>query len=86
MLIDIDHLLADPIYDPHRCGIGFHPLHGLWLAFFYAALCCVPKMPKIRLIGIGLSVHIALDAIDCQVTRAIVKSGVWEDCIKRRSD
>ena len=27
MLIDLDHLLADPIYDPGRCSIGFHPLH-----------------------------------------------------------
>jgi hypothetical protein len=27
MLVDLDHLLADPIYDPNRCGIGFHPLH-----------------------------------------------------------
>lgn len=28
MLVDLDHFLADPIYDPGRCGIGFHPLHG----------------------------------------------------------
>ena len=27
MLVDVDHLLADPIYDPDRCSIGFHPLH-----------------------------------------------------------
>jgi hypothetical protein len=27
MLVDLDHLLADPIYDPDRCSIGFHPLH-----------------------------------------------------------
>jgi hypothetical protein len=72
MLVDIDHLFANPIYDPNRCSIGFHPLHELWFAFFYVALCFVPSMPKIRLLGIGLSVHMALDAIDCQVT-----SGVW---------
>jgi hypothetical protein len=72
MLVDIDHLFANPIYDPNRCSIGFHPLHELWFVLFYVALCFVPKMPKIRLIGIGLSVHMALDAIDCQVT-----SGVW---------
>ena len=23
MVVDIDHLLADPIYDPNRCSIGF---------------------------------------------------------------
>ena len=27
MLIDLDHLWADPIYDPERCSIGFHPGH-----------------------------------------------------------
>ncbi|MFT6310730.1 MAG: hypothetical protein ACJAQS_001095 [Porticoccus sp.] len=72
MLVDTDHLLATPIYDPNRCSIGFHPLHQLWLICFYAALCFMPKMPKIRLLGIGLSVHMLLDAIDCQLT-----TGVW---------
>ena len=28
MVIDVDHLLADPIYDASRCSIGFHPLHS----------------------------------------------------------
>ena len=72
MLVDIDHLFASPIYDPNRCSIGFHPLHTLWFLLFYLALCFVPKMPRIRLVGIGLSVHMALDAIDCQVT-----NGIW---------
>ncbi|MEH6608810.1 MAG: DUF6122 family protein [Halioglobus sp.] len=72
MVVDIDHLIANPIYDPGRCSIGFHPLHELWFVFVYISLCFVPNMPKIRLVGIGLSVHMALDAIDCQVT-----SGVW---------
>ncbi|WP_461519893.1 DUF6122 family protein [Porticoccus sp.] len=69
MLVDIDHLLANPIYDPGRCSIGFHPLHELWFIALYVALCFVPKS---RLIGIGLVIHMALDAIDCQVT-----NGMW---------
>lgn len=69
MLVDADHLLANPIYDPNRCSIGFHPLHQLWVIVVYVALCFVPKT---RLIGIGLSIHMALDSIDCQVT-----NGVW---------
>jgi hypothetical protein len=69
ILVDIDHLLANPIYDPGRCSIGFHPLHQLWFIFAYMALCFVPIT---QLIGIGLTVHMALDAIDCQVT-----GGVW---------
>lgn len=69
MLVDIDHLLADPIYDPGRCSIGFHPLHKLGPITLYALLCLVPK---VRLVGIGLVIHMVLDSVDCQVT-----NGVW---------
>ncbi len=69
MLVDIDHIFANPIYDPNRCSIGFHPLHELWFIGLYVALCFIPKT---KLVGIGLSVHMALDAIDCQVT-----NGMW---------
>tara|TARA_B110000914_G_C15394354_1_gene414026 strand:- start:11 stop:292 length:282 start_codon:yes stop_codon:yes gene_type:complete len=69
MLVDIDHLLAVPIYDAFRCGIGFHPLHGFIPIAIYLVFCFVPKL---RIIGIGLMIHMALDSIDCQLT-----SGVW---------
>ena len=69
MLVDIDHMFANPMYDPNRCSIGFHPLHELWFIALYVALCFIPKT---KLVGIGLSVHMALDAIDCQVT-----NGMW---------
>ncbi len=69
MLIDLDHLVANPIYDAARCSIGFHPLHKIWFVCLYVVLCFIPKT---RLVGIGLSVHMALDSIDCQVT-----NGVW---------
>jgi len=66
-IIDLDHLLADPIYAPNRCSIGFHPLHTAPAIAVYAGLC-VPK--KTRLFGIGLMIHIVLDAIDCWWMRA----------------
>jgi hypothetical protein len=69
MLVDLDHLLANPIYSPSRCSIGFHPLHQLGFILFYMALWIAPKT---RLLGLGLCIHMALDALDCQVT-----SGVW---------
>ncbi|MFK7864334.1 MAG: DUF6122 family protein [Pseudohongiellaceae bacterium] len=62
--IDLDHLLATPIYDPNRCSIGFHPMHTLFPILFYIALM-LPK--KSRIIGVGLCLHIILDLIDCQV-------------------
>ena len=69
MLVDVDHLLANPIYDPGRCSIGFHPLHQLWFVALYLMLCFIPKT---RLLGLGLTIHMALDSIDCQIT-----NGIW---------
>ncbi len=62
MMVDLDHLLADPIYDPNRCGIGFHPLHSYPAigVYFFMAL-----VPKLRIIAIGLLIHMGLDITDC---------------------
>lgn len=62
LTIDIDHLLANPIYDPLRCSIGFHPLHTWPAAVIYAALC-IPK--QTRFLGLGLLLHLGLDVTDC---------------------
>jgi len=61
-LVDLDHLLADPIYDPNRCGIGSHPLHSYLAIVVYVGLAAIPKT---RLIGLGLVIHMALDWLDC---------------------
>ena len=62
MAVDVDHLIADPIYDPNRCGIGFHPLHTYPVITLYALLL-IPSVT--RLIGSGLVIHMALDGLDC---------------------
>lgn len=62
MVVDLDHLLANPIYDPNRCSIGFHPLHGMIPIAIYCGLCAIPKF---RVFGIGLLIHMLLDALDC---------------------
>ena len=64
MAVDVDHLLADPIYDPNRCSVGFHPLHSYIAIAFYTILLLFPKL---RLVAIGLLIHMALDYIDCFV-------------------
>lgn len=64
MLVDLDHLMADPIYDPNRCSIGFHPLHTYPAIVIYLLMVF---WPKTRLFGIGLVLHMALDYIDCWV-------------------
>lgn len=62
MLVDLDHLLANPIYDSNRCSIGFHPLHQPVMIVIYIGLAVFPKT---RLIGLGLLTHMALDGLDC---------------------
>lgn len=62
MLIDVDHLLANPIYDADRCSIGFHPLHSFIAIAIYVLFLFLPKT---RIFGIGLLIHISLDGIDC---------------------
>lgn len=62
MLVDLDHLLADPIYDANRCSIGFHPLHTYPAIAGYILLAL---WPRTRLLGIGLVIHMTLDALDC---------------------
>ena len=79
MLVDLDHVLADPMYDPARCSIGFHPLHTAPAIALYVVLLALPLVtgrkpdaPKLRpaaralhLVGLGLLIHMALDGSDC---------------------
>jgi hypothetical protein len=62
MLVDLDHLLATPVYDSTRCSIGFHPLHG------FIPIGCYGLMllhKNTMLIGLGLMIHMLLDLLDC---------------------
>lgn len=61
-LVDLDHLLANPIYDPNRCSIGFHPLHMPVAIFIYVVGMCFQKT---RVLSVGLLVHMLVDAADC---------------------
>ena len=62
MLVDLDHLSATPLFDACRCSIGFHPLHSYIAIVLYAVMLL---HPKIRIVGLGLLMHMATDAIDC---------------------
>jgi hypothetical protein len=62
MAVDLDHLLARPIYDANRCSLGFHPLHSYPALVAYLLLAL---WPRTRLVGVGLLVHVALDVVDC---------------------
>ncbi|MEO1029964.1 DUF6122 family protein [Winogradskyella sp.] len=61
-IIDLDHLLARPIFDANRCSINFHPLHSYYAIAVYALLL-IPK--PTRIFAIGLLAHILADTSDC---------------------
>jgi len=63
MLVDLDHLLADPIFQPDRCGINFHPLHTYYAMGVYFILLFLRK--PFNIIGLGLLFHMLTDYIDC---------------------
>lgn len=62
MIIDLDHLWADPMFDPNRCSINFHPFHSFPAIAIYGMLAVIPKT---RLIGLGLVIHLMVDMLDC---------------------
>lgn len=62
MIIDLDHLLAVPLFDPGRCSINFHPLHTYYAMIVYVGFLFFKKT---RILGIGLVIHIIADATDC---------------------
>ncbi len=76
--IDLDHLLATPIFDPNRCSIGFHPLHGGWALGGYAIallgallLRNGPIARPVAALALGALLHLATDSLDC------VLGGTW---------
>jgi hypothetical protein len=63
MLIDLDHLLVEPIFETNRCSINFHLLHTYYAMLIYLLLLFFRK--PFRIIGIGLLFHMLTDFIDC---------------------
>ena len=62
MMIDIDHLLTTPVFDPNRCSINVHILHTYYAMIAYAGLLFFKKT---RIIAIGLLFHLLTDFQDC---------------------
>lgn len=61
-LIDVDHLMANPIFSPNRCSINYHLLHSYVAIAIYVSMLLFKKT---RLIAIGLVCHIVADSVDC---------------------
>ena len=78
MAVDLEHLQAEPIYDPSRCSIGFHPLHTVPMVGVYTLMMTFPfvmgragvikedsQRRVVFLLGLGLVVHLILVGDDC---------------------
>lgn len=77
MVVDVDHLLAVPIYAPNRCSIFFHPLHQSWAISLYVLIFSWLSLQAwqgkslsygqklVSLLCLGLIIHMLLDGADC---------------------
>ena len=65
MIVDLDHLLANPIYQEDRCSINFHPLHTYYAIAVYIIMIFLRK--PFNIIGLGLLLHMLTDLIDCLI-------------------
>ncbi|MEM8507612.1 MAG: DUF6122 family protein [Bacteroidota bacterium] len=63
MLVDLDHLIATPIFQADRCSINFHPLHTYYAMIVYVGVFFLRK--PFNIIGVGLLFHMLTDALDC---------------------
>jgi hypothetical protein len=63
MLVDLDHLIADPVFQANRCSIQFHPLHTYYAMIVYVVFLFFNNI--FRIVGIGLLFHMLTDLIDC---------------------
>ena len=66
ILVDLDHLFANPVFEPHRMSVGFHPLHSYFAIGLYVIMCFIPneklKLPWwLRAVAIGLVFHMITD-------------------------
>jgi hypothetical protein len=61
MLIDLDHLLVEPIFETNRCSINFH----LYIRITLCLSSLLFFRKPFRIIGIGLLFHMLTDFIDC---------------------
>jgi len=59
-LIDLDHLLARPIYDPKRNSFTTHFLHKQWRVLLVLSTLMLFLRPA-AFLGIGLILHFFLD-------------------------
>ncbi|WP_317132562.1 DUF6122 family protein [Chryseobacterium sp.] len=70
MLVDLDHLLANPVFDPDRSSVGFHILHSYPMVAVYF-LGVVFLKGVYRVFAVGLLFHMFTDFQDYHLWKLI---------------
>lgn len=68
MLVDVDHIFANPIFEPGRNSIGYHPLHTYPMIALYF-LGTIFLKGNYRIIAVGLLFHMFTDFQDYYLWR-----------------
>lgn len=63
MIVDVDHIFANPVFDPNRSSVGFHILHRYPMVLLYF-LGTVFLKGNYRIIAVGLLFHMITDFQD----------------------
>lgn len=72
MVVDLDHLFANPLFAPNRNSIGFHPLHSYWAISIYFLGTLFLK-GNYKIIALGLLFHMITDFQDFWLWNSILK-------------
>lgn len=73
MLVDVDHVFANPIFDPNRSSIGFHPLHSYPMIVLYF-LGVIFLKGNYKIIAVGLFFHMITDFQDFNLWRYLAQN------------
>ncbi|MCF7820158.1 MAG: DUF6122 family protein [Candidatus Pacebacteria bacterium] len=60
-LIDLDHLLSRPIYDPSRCSLNNHLFHS----YYFIPAYVIGLFTRFRYFFMGIGLHFFIDYIGC---------------------
>ena len=73
MLVDLDHVFANPIFDPNRNSVGFHLLHSYPMIALYF-LGSIFLKGSYKIIAVGLLFHMFTDLQDFYLWRWMLNS------------
>lgn len=71
MLIDLDHIFANPLFNPNRNSVGYHPLHSYPMIVLYF-LGSIFLKGNYKIVAIGLLLHVFTDFQDFYIWKLFI--------------